>query len=258
MSPATALASLERIADVGTKALAALPNGQGGGTIVVLPVQRPAEIVNYRSMGATPTVLVSGLAVGAVVALGLTLVASVRRRRRDLALLKTLGFTRRQLAATVAWQASLVAVIGTIVGAPLGVVLGRWLWVLFAHEIYAVPDPTVPLRVHRLRCARRARPREPRRLFPRESGREDPDGVDAAYGVISARGDKWPIPPVPGAGVTSRKRHWLGAWVEEISAGGVGSVGVRAGRARGVGTPTSTKTRPGRHRRRAHLLPRRS
>jgi len=143
MSPVTGLASLQRIADVGTKALAALPNGQGGGTIVVLPVQRPAEIVNYRSMGATPTVLVSGLAVGAIVALGLTLVASVRRRRRDLALLKTLGFTRRQLAATVAWQASLVAVIGTIVGAPVGVVLGRWLWVLFAHEIYAVPDPTV-------------------------------------------------------------------------------------------------------------------
>ncbi len=145
VSPVAGLASLQRIAEVGTKALAAVPNGQGGGTIVVLPVQHPAEIVNYRSMGATPTILVSGLAVGAVVALGLTLVASVRRRRRDLALLKTLGFTRRQLAATVAWQASLVAVIGTIVGAPVGVVLGRWLWILFAQEIYAVPDPTVPL-----------------------------------------------------------------------------------------------------------------
>ena len=145
VSPAEGLAALQRIADVGTKALAALPNGQGGGTIVVLPVQHPAEIVNYRSMGATPTILVSGLAVGAIVALGLTLVASVRRRRRDLALLKTLGFTRRQLAATVAWQASLVAVIGTTVGTPVGVVLGRWLWVLFAREIYAVPDPTVPL-----------------------------------------------------------------------------------------------------------------
>ncbi len=145
VSPTVGLASLQRIAEVGTKALAAVPNGQGGGTIVVLPVQHPAEIVNYRSMGATPTILVSGLAVGAIVALGLTLVASVRRRRRDLALLKTLGFTRRQLAATVSWQASLVAVIGTIVGAPVGVVLGRWLWILFAHEIYAVPDPAVPL-----------------------------------------------------------------------------------------------------------------
>jgi predicted lysophospholipase L1 biosynthesis ABC-type transport system permease subunit len=33
-----------------------------------------------------------------------------------LALLKTLGFTERQLAATVAWQASVAAVIGIVVG----------------------------------------------------------------------------------------------------------------------------------------------
>jgi hypothetical protein len=136
------LASLQRIADAGTRALDGVPGG--GGKVVVLPVQHPAEIVNYRSMGATPTILVSGLATGAIVALGLTLVASVRRRRRDLALLKTIGFARRQLAATVAWQASVVAVIGTIVGTPIGVVLGRWLWTLFARQIHAVPDPTVP------------------------------------------------------------------------------------------------------------------
>jgi hypothetical protein len=143
--PGAGLASMQRIADDATKALAAVPNGQGGGIVVVLSVQRPAEIVNYRSMGATPAVLVSALAVGAIVALGLTLVASARRRRRDLALLKTLGFTKRQLAATTAWQASTVAVIGTVAGVPLGILLGRWLWTLFARGIHAVPDPTVPV-----------------------------------------------------------------------------------------------------------------
>ena len=54
--------------------------------ITVVSFQRPAEIVNYRSMGSTPAVLGIGLAAGAVTALSLTLVASVRRRRRDLAL----------------------------------------------------------------------------------------------------------------------------------------------------------------------------
>jgi hypothetical protein len=59
--------------------------------IQVLPVQRPAEIVNYRTMGAAPLVLAGMLTVGAVVALVLTLAASVRRQTRDLALLKNAG-----------------------------------------------------------------------------------------------------------------------------------------------------------------------
>ena len=71
--------------------------------------------------------------------------ASVRRRRRDLALLKTLGFTQRQLVAAVAWQASVAAVIGIVIGVPLGIVVGRWLWTLFARQIYAVPQPSVPV-----------------------------------------------------------------------------------------------------------------
>jgi hypothetical protein len=115
--------------------------------VSVLSVQRPAEIVNYRSMGTTPAILGAGLALGAVVALGLILVTSVRRRRRELALLKTLGFTARQLSAVVAWQATVAVVVGAIVGVPLGIVLGRTLWNLFAHEISVVPAPTVPVTV---------------------------------------------------------------------------------------------------------------
>ena len=62
---------------------------------------RPAEITDYRAMGVAPLILAGALAAGAVASLWLTLAASVRRRRADLALLKTLGLTRRQLAATV-------------------------------------------------------------------------------------------------------------------------------------------------------------
>jgi len=111
----------------------------------VLPVQRPAEIVNYRSMGAMPLILAGGLAAGAVAGLGLTLVASVRRRRRDFALLKTLGFTRGQLAAAVAWQSTVIAAIGLAIGIPVGIAAGRWLWLLFAGQLSAVPDPVIPV-----------------------------------------------------------------------------------------------------------------
>jgi putative ABC transport system permease protein len=111
----------------------------------VIGVQRPAEVADAGTLRATPAYLALALAGAAVVALGLTLIASVRRRRRDLALLKALGFTQRQLAAAVAWQATVAAVIGLIIGVPVGAFIGRALWILFARSIYVVPEPTVPV-----------------------------------------------------------------------------------------------------------------
>jgi hypothetical protein len=137
-NPSTSLRSLQRI----VSALDADPNA---APMSVLSVQRPAEIVNYRSMGRTPTLLGIGLVLVAVAALELTLIASVRRRRRNFAVLRTLGFTRRQLASVVAWQSSVAVGIGTIIGVPLGIILGRFLWILFAHEINAIPAPAIPV-----------------------------------------------------------------------------------------------------------------
>jgi ABC-type lipoprotein release transport system permease subunit len=59
--------------------------------------------------------------------------------------LKALGFTPRQLASVVAWQSTVTAIVGIIVGVPLGIVIGRQLWTVFADNINAVPDPTVPV-----------------------------------------------------------------------------------------------------------------
>ena len=113
--------------------------------VVVQSVLRPAEIVDYRSMGTTPAILGASLGAAAVAALGLTLLASVRRRRQDLAVLKILGFTRFQLSAVVAWQSNVAVAIGTVVGIPVGIAIGRTLWDLFAREINAVPSPAVPV-----------------------------------------------------------------------------------------------------------------
>ncbi len=144
VSLSRARSSLEKIANVGNRALYAVPNGLGGGDSVgVLSVQYPAQIENYRSIGATPAVLALTLAAGAVVAIALTLIASVHRRRRDLALLRALGFLRRQLMPTIAWQASVVAFVGVALGVPIGIIIGRWLWTLFANSVDAVPEPTV-------------------------------------------------------------------------------------------------------------------
>jgi hypothetical protein len=144
VSASAGRADMERISNAANKVLNADPKATGN-TVSVLSVVRPVQIINYRSIGSTPIILALGLAVGAVVALGLTLTSSVRRRRRDLALLKAFGFSQRQLSAAVAWQATVDAVVGIVIGIPLGIVVGRELWTLFARNINAVPDPTVPV-----------------------------------------------------------------------------------------------------------------
>ena len=140
-------AAAQRLSDAANRILSrqAPDSICGGNVATVLGIQRPAQIVNYRSMGTTQVLLAGSLALAAVVALGLALAASVRRCRRDLAQLKVLGFVQRQLSAAVAWHASIAVSIGIAIGIPLGIVLGRWLWTLFAEEIGAVPAPTVPV-----------------------------------------------------------------------------------------------------------------
>jgi hypothetical protein len=147
VSAAAGLASMQRAAAGATRLLAAGPasNPCHGDTLTVVQAQHPAQIANYATMGDAPSLLASGLAAGAVTALLLALFASVHRRRRDLAVLKAIGFTRGQVVATVAWQASLAAILGIAAGVPLGIALGRWLWTAFARQIYAVPEPTVPV-----------------------------------------------------------------------------------------------------------------
>jgi ABC-type lipoprotein release transport system permease subunit len=107
--------------------------------------QRPDDLVGYDRMAATPLVLAGLLAVLAGGTTAHALVTGVRRRRGELATLKTLGFTRLQVSSTVAWQATTVAVVALLVGLPLGVTLGRWLWVVLAERIGAIAEPVTPL-----------------------------------------------------------------------------------------------------------------
>jgi hypothetical protein len=123
------------------------PVGSETGALVYMTAQRPAEIVNTSDIGAAPTILAAVLAFAALASLGLALATSVRRRRLDLALLKTLGFTGRQVGAAVRWQAAVTVGVGLVVGVPLGIIAGRMLWVLFARQLDVVPATSTPFLV---------------------------------------------------------------------------------------------------------------
>ena len=109
-------------------------------------VLRPTDLVNFGRVEGMPLIGGGLLALVAAAMLAHTLVTSIRRRRRDLAILKTLGFVRGQVSAAVAWQASTLALLAVIFGLPIGVAAGRALWTLFAQRLGVVAEPvTAPL-----------------------------------------------------------------------------------------------------------------
>jgi hypothetical protein len=69
VAPAAGRANLVRIANQVTKLVDHDPKNPGDtDRFSVVPVQQPAEIANYRTMGTTPAYLAGALAIGAVVA----------------------------------------------------------------------------------------------------------------------------------------------------------------------------------------------
>jgi putative ABC transport system permease protein len=106
---------------------------------------KPVDLVNFGRVQNLPLVLAGLLAALAAATLAHLLVTSIRRRRRDLAVLKTLGFVPRQVRSMVAWQATTLGVVAAAVGIPLGVAAGRWAWTFFAHQIGVVPETALPL-----------------------------------------------------------------------------------------------------------------
>jgi len=109
-----------------------------------LTPETPVDIVSFGRVQNLPLML--GLVIGVIAAGTLvhTVVSSVRRRRSELAILKTLGFIRGQIRTTVAWQATVLIAAGLLVGLPAGLIGGRWLWRFFADQLGMVPKSSIP------------------------------------------------------------------------------------------------------------------
>jgi ABC-type lipoprotein release transport system permease subunit len=104
------------------------------GLCLVTTDQRPSEIQDYTGVRDTPLILGAVLVLLGVGTLAHVLLSGVQRRRRDFAVLKALGLRRSQLLRLVAWQASALAAAPVLAGLPLGLLVGRWAWLVFANS----------------------------------------------------------------------------------------------------------------------------
>jgi ABC-type lipoprotein release transport system permease subunit len=105
----------------------------------------PLSLINFGEAVNFPLIFGAMLAVFGAATLLHLLVVSVSRRRREIGLLKVLGFVNGQVASGVAWQATTLALVGIVVGVPLGLVIGQAVWKAFASNLGAVPVSVVPI-----------------------------------------------------------------------------------------------------------------
>jgi ABC-type lipoprotein release transport system permease subunit len=117
----------------------------GGDFVAVGPAAEPSPVVELKQIRVFPVVLAGFLALLALGAVGHALATAVRRRRHDVAVLRALGLTRTQSRWVVVSQATVLAVVGLLVGVPLGVALGRIVWRYVAETTPLLYVPPVAL-----------------------------------------------------------------------------------------------------------------
>lgn len=106
---------------------------------------KPNAIVNVSRVRAIPFVLAAVLAALALLTVGHVMFTSMRSRRRDVAILRSLGADRGWIRRAVHWQATVLTALPVVAGIPVGVVIGRLIFVAFADSMGAVNDAAIPV-----------------------------------------------------------------------------------------------------------------
>jgi hypothetical protein len=119
--------------------------GLGGSELFAAPAVLPIAVADLARIEDLPLVLGAFFALLACATVAHALVTTVRRRRHDLAVLRAVGFTRRQTRGAIAWQSTLLAVAGVVVGVPLGIAAGRIAWRWLADDFPIVYAPPLAL-----------------------------------------------------------------------------------------------------------------
>lgn len=109
--------------------------------------ESPGTVLDFGRVSEMPLVLAGIVAVLAAGTLGHGLLTAIRRRRRDLSILKSIGFDGRQIRSAVYWQATATAIPTLAIGLSLGVLVGRLMWNALARNTGFVARPVVELSI---------------------------------------------------------------------------------------------------------------
>jgi hypothetical protein len=109
------------------------------------PAKLPDAVDSLGQLRSLPFALAIFFGLLAIATVAHALVTTVRRRRVDLAVLRSLGFTKRDSRVAIAWQATLIAIVGLVIGVPLGIFTGRILWRQLAESFPVVYVPPLAL-----------------------------------------------------------------------------------------------------------------
>lgn len=115
------------------------------GDLYERPLEKPSDIVDFGRVRGLPLLLAGLLAAIAAATLAHVLASAVRRRARDMAVLKTLGFERRQVRTVVVVQSFTYTAAALLIGLPLGAAIGRFAWNTYAERQGIDPEVVVPV-----------------------------------------------------------------------------------------------------------------
>lgn len=116
----------------------------GAAAEIALP-SLPPELADLRDLGGLPVLLGLFYATVGAAALVHALAVGARRRRRDLAVLRAIGFTSTQVTRALVVAALTTVGLGLAIGVPLGVGVGRVVWSDVLVQVGAAAPAVVPV-----------------------------------------------------------------------------------------------------------------
>jgi FtsX-like permease family protein len=128
--------------------LGTLPVGPDGkDPIATEDGARPSDVIELGDLDRVPFLLAGVLALLALVVAVHAVWTAVQRRRREHAVLRALGWRPRESRRCVLWHATVIMIAAVVLGLPVGLVVGRWVWGRLARFLGTVTVSVAPMGV---------------------------------------------------------------------------------------------------------------